>query len=669
MGSGEKKQKPRNVGRRIAFGAGLGIIFGAALGAAMTGMRPVVDMTISSFLYVAMSNASLRVYSLSSAENPTLIQSLALPVHHAERLSLDGENLVAAGDDGLLVINISNPTWPAIVGTHDFSGDTRDLAVRNELAIVGQMDQSRLIDYSETNNIQETAFLPDTGEGVLITSNNQVWLGWEACAAYGGMRIFDITDPAAPVWLHDEIDGFMGGPRTMVEHQGLVYATEHFGWCAGEWAGFHVFQLGTLPLMEPLASLEETGSAGMLRYGNRLDLATPDGLVSWDLSNPSVPQGIQVFDPDHGYYIPQEDAGLIVSVRWANGTPPYEFQVLTRNTDGNFELRGSIPLNYTPRDLALSGPLALISLAESHGAWALDVSNPDNPVILAHLFDGEDVGTMALYGDLAAISVDYSTGLYDLSEITDPILLSSLFPSWPNSPTYPSLVEQQGRLFLLASVREGGGSAYVGGLAQAIEVTDPTAPEILFSLRQLTRQTLGPVTLQGDLLVVPSVEHLSLYSWPSLDEPAEFVGRVSLPGDSPYYSITRAEIMGNCIAAQRWNDPITVWPLPVGSLSGINEDTPVAVNESPTMWAYPNPFNPTCEINFSLPAAGLVSVEVFDVQGRLVRTLLQANVNAGPHVLNWNGQDRNGQPVAAGVYLARVHGAEFSASVKLTLAK
>ena len=113
----------------------------------------------------------------------------------------------------------------------------------------------------------------------------------------------------------------------------------------------------------------------------------------------------------------------------------------------------------------------------------------------------------------------------------------------------------------------------------------------------------------------------------------------------------------------------SIWPLPVGALSGVAEDTPIPVSASLAVSAHPNPFNPSCEVHFSLPVDGAVSVEIFDVQGRLVRSLLKANAYAGHHMVRWNGRDVGGHSAAAGVYLARVKVGRYSASVKLTLAK
>jgi plastocyanin len=70
--------------------------------------------------------------------------------------------------------------------------------------------------------------------------------------------------------------------------------------------------------------------------------------------------------------------------------------------------------------------------------------------------------------------------------------------------------------------------------------------------------------------------------------------------------------------------------------------------------AYPNPFNPQTALSLSLPAAARVRLSVHDGAGRLVALLADATLEAGEHVLVWDGSDQRGRPVASGVYTARL---------------
>lgn len=70
--------------------------------------------------------------------------------------------------------------------------------------------------------------------------------------------------------------------------------------------------------------------------------------------------------------------------------------------------------------------------------------------------------------------------------------------------------------------------------------------------------------------------------------------------------------------------------------------------------AYPNPFNMSTNLRFNLAKAAEVSISVFDMQGRMVKTLQNGLVDAGSHVARWDGRSNVGDVVASGVYFVRM---------------
>jgi len=69
---------------------------------------------------------------------------------------------------------------------------------------------------------------------------------------------------------------------------------------------------------------------------------------------------------------------------------------------------------------------------------------------------------------------------------------------------------------------------------------------------------------------------------------------------------------------------------------------------------HPNPFNPMTEIRFTVHRAGSGSLQVFNMKGELVRTLLQGRLDEGPHAMTWDGADDAGRQSPAGVYFYRL---------------
>jgi hypothetical protein len=84
---------------------------------------------------------------------------------------------------------------------------------------------------------------------------------------------------------------------------------------------------------------------------------------------------------------------------------------------------------------------------------------------------------------------------------------------------------------------------------------------------------------------------------------------------------------------------------------------------------YPNPFNPSTEIKFALPQASNVNLEIYNILGRRVTTLINDQLDAGYHTVKWNSTDSEGREVATGVYLYRLKAGDFIKSKKMLLLK
>ena len=81
----------------------------------------------------------------------------------------------------------------------------------------------------------------------------------------------------------------------------------------------------------------------------------------------------------------------------------------------------------------------------------------------------------------------------------------------------------------------------------------------------------------------------------------------------------------------------------------------------------PNPFNPETVIHYSLAQAGPVVLRIYNVNGALVRTLVNGTVTQGEHVERWNGRDDQGRPLPSGAYFYRLESRGFLDSKKLIL--
>ena len=101
-------------------------------------------------------------------------------------------------------------------------------------------------------------------------------------------------------------------------------------------------------------------------------------------------------------------------------------------------------------------------------------------------------------------------------------------------------------------------------------------------------------------------------------------------------------------------------------LSRVTLPSPLEYNLSD---AYPNPFNPTTTLSFSVPVEGHISLNVYDMAGRLVRTLVDTNLGMGYHNMEWNGLDNSGYAVSSGMYIYSLKGEGVSITKKMVMMK
>jgi hypothetical protein len=84
---------------------------------------------------------------------------------------------------------------------------------------------------------------------------------------------------------------------------------------------------------------------------------------------------------------------------------------------------------------------------------------------------------------------------------------------------------------------------------------------------------------------------------------------------------------------------------------------------------FPNPFNPATAIKFSIPKNEFVTIKVYDIIGREIKTLFSGNTNAGIYLLNWDGADNTGMQVSSGTYIYRMTAGSYRESKKMIYLK
>ena len=106
-------------------------------------------------------------------------------------------------------------------------------------------------------------------------------------------------------------------------------------------------------------------------------------------------------------------------------------------------------------------------------------------------------------------------------------------------------------------------------------------------------------------------------------------------------------------------------------VSGIFDDTQLSINDNSNIVhgyslekPYPNPFNPTATISFSIPSYEFVSIKIYNLTGQLVTTLFEKHMNPGRHNLTWNAKD-----YSSGQYFVKMKSENYSKTEIVTLVK
>jgi hypothetical protein len=110
----------------------------------------------------------------------------------------------------------------------------------------------------------------------------------------------------------------------------------------------------------------------------------------------------------------------------------------------------------------------------------------------------------------------------------------------------------------------------------------------------------------------------------------------------------------------------TLGGVPVsGQINVVVKGGPAAVRS----FASPNPFNPETAIMFTVRNSGPVSVRIYSLEGRLVKTLKDDYTQAGTHEVRWNGTDNGGRHVPSGMYFVKTEAGADKSVFKLSLLK
>ncbi|TKJ41068.1 hypothetical protein CEE37_05220 [candidate division LCP-89 bacterium B3_LCP] len=642
---------------------------GWALGVALQGR----------FAYIADGDNGLRVIDVMDPTNPFEVGSYVFSTSsiNAYDVAVSGNHayVVTGGSgytwyDGLRVIDISNPSNPDAVGYCQTPNNALGVFISGEHAYVAtQCWGLRIINIADPEEPVEISYCHDNGYIYDIAVSGDI-----ACVTDepAGLRIVDVADPTSPVEM-----GIYDTPGDSRE----VAVQDHYAYIAEGNAGMRVVNF-----FDP-ANPIEVGSCGAIGDVESVDVSgdyaytLSQGLYVIDVSDPTNPirtgyyegnwyyetdiavsgdfaylsvcdGGLQIIDisqPSNPSYIGSCNAG------WLRGVAVDGDYAYVTDQDGLIVIDVSDPsapfqtgfcdLVSCTFKVTVSGSYAYVS-AEYGGLRIVDISNPYAPSEEGYYDTPGGALGVTVSGDYIITASNNNLGIYQFSPPNLNITLTPIDP--------PVQIPANGGSFDFNITLSNGAS-----IPQTFDVwTIVTMPD-----STLYGPVLGPINLT--LPDTTSIERIRTQNVPggARSGTYTYMGHVGVYPDgiwdSDCFTFEKLET-GDGVPIANWSnsgEPFEMW------FTETQEATP---SEFGIKSIHPNPFNPTTNIVFSLPVAGLVTLDLFDIAGSRVGVDLASTriYPPGTHNILFDGSN-----LPSGIYFARLTAGDYTQTQKLVLLK
>jgi hypothetical protein len=490
------------------------------------------------YAYLATSYEGLLILNVANPAHITAVGTYNTQSGTSISLSGNYAYITSSTNDGLYVVDISQPRSPSLLGTYRNGGVLSNIVVDSnyiyltsgyfsnieKISVLNPASPSRCAIYVGTSN----------------TLNLSISDSYAYLASLTGLKIVDLTDPSHPLDLFKENIGFTIGNNIDVSGQ-FAYLIDSF-------------------------------------YGFRI---------------------INVADPANPNWIGGDDGlggsgGIFINNNYAYIAVSSSLQIIDVTNARNPELTGTYITPGVLSNIYIRGNFAFITY--NHGLSIINISNPANPLPIGNITLPGVPSSVFVLGDYAFIADDYlGLKVINISDPASPISVGNF-----DTPGYAKDVFAIGEYVFIADYYS----------IQVINVTDPTNPT--YVTHYYTPGFALGIFVSGNYIYVA-------------DDYSFLILR---------FSPTNVE------------DP---------------KNLPSSLSLSPN---YPNPFNSSTTIRYNLPTESPVTIDIYDILGRKVQTLLDVKELAGSHQVNWNADD-----LPSGAYFARLKAGQQSQTMKMILMK
>lgn len=573
------------------------------------------------YAYVSDVPNGLRIIDISDAGNPALIGNY-ITEGYIKGVFASGDYVYAAvGTAGLDIIDVSDPSNPILAANFDETlYSATDVFIYDDYAYIAENSSDfRIVDVSDpTNPVYVGREWNHTRARDIVVADDYAYTS----NPESGLEIYDVSDPYNIIHIAEyPVDSPL--LRYLHLEDNSVYLVD-LG------AGFHMIDVsepsnpayrGAYRQGRGSYRLEANDSYAFVKYSN--------GFETLDLADPVNPIVIGEFD------FGQSIMDIFLGEDFIHIVDPPQIYIVDISDPVEPELVGQYHEQRGFRDFFVEGNYIYMTYT-SHSFGILDCSFPEYPYIIGeYQTPGIRVNIGATNG--AAMVTSWGrTEIYDVSNPANIYHIGDL-DFWPGD------IYALGHYFF---VRESPGLVI-------IDVSDRHNPEIVGSC-EITGDFQNIFFGYDYLFVACGEDGLEVFD---ISDPADpsIIGYYDTPG-----SVRDGFFDGQYIYLA---DGTSVIILRL-STTGISEDPHQMPEKTSFSQNYPNPFNASTTIRYNLTSDSHTTIEIFDILGRKIETLISGMQTAGSHSVVWQAED-----YPSGIFFYKIAAGEYTETRRCVLLK
>jgi len=572
----------------------------------------------------------LIIVSVQDQMNPVLLSRIRIdnPYYQTYGIQYENNRLYFSTLTGLIIYDVTDPSYPFFVNSF---GDNNfwDFQVIDNIAYLGNEDGLFIIDIEDYYNIQVLCENTDYEFYSLFVDNDTLYSNASLNNVYE-LYCFDIHD----INNFIPIGTYLGGQVVKVDND-IVYIRT---------GGWQRANIEIVDFSDP-DNQYFVGEEYYKCHRKDIDVSNDllgvcsrggnDGVNYFDISDPSNP--IWLWAQSLGQQSELSASTVVICNDFAiagfSGSM-FDNSCIKIHDVSNPQdihvLSGVLLGDYTIHSIAVEGDIAYVGC--SGGLFFIDISDLTDPTIL-NCIDDVYVKDLTINNNFLYACANGSVQIYYIYDPVNPLLCGT----W-ESLYYPEAVSIYGNYAYV--------SDWYGGL-KVLNISNPTDPYLVNTiLPHFDSLIYAKPIIRDNKLFISDVywNELLIYD---LSNPA-------FP--ELFYSFKWNRLSVELAATEDYlitaNDDTGFTILDINNLTPISED--IITKEEILLTNYPNPFNPTTTINFSIQNNSKIDLSIYNIKGQKVKILAQNEFSKGSHSVIWNGNDELDKSVSSGVYFYKL---------------